>query len=58
MTPVFTLCTAANGWVAKGAIPVHRELKIGVSGMMKFVFMRALGRVNMKMKDYGRGNKH
>jgi hypothetical protein len=41
VTPVLTLCAATNEWVAKGAIPAHGELQIGVSGATKFVSMRA-----------------
>ena len=54
MTPVLTLCAAAIDWVAKGAIPVHGESHIGMSGVAKFVSTRALRRVNMK--NHGRGN--
>ena len=53
MTPVLTLCSATIEWVAKGAIPVHGESHIGMSGATKSVSMRALRRVNMK--NHGRG---
>lgn len=54
MTPVLTLCSATIEWVAKGAIPVHGESHIGMSGGTKSVSMRSLRRVNMK--NHGRDN--
>ena len=45
---VLTLCAASIEWVAKGAIPVHGESHVDMSGTTKFVFVKALRRVNMK----------